>query len=127
MEKEEREYIEAAQAEFNETIAIKELREAADTAKAKKEDLERKVEERKRLLSNLDSLYSSAFNGPTPDFPEEDAAETELHEADEHYERQQSILNQYQQVSDVLQKALATTKQVEGALQSVRYARQYSG
>lgn len=35
MEKEEREYIEAAQAEFNETIAIKELKEAADNAKAK--------------------------------------------------------------------------------------------
>lgn len=35
MEKEEREYIEAAQAEFNETTAIKELKEAADNAKAK--------------------------------------------------------------------------------------------
>ena len=35
MEKEEREYIEAAQAEFNETIAIKELKEAAENAKTK--------------------------------------------------------------------------------------------
>ncbi|KLO17785.1 hypothetical protein SCHPADRAFT_900335 [Schizopora paradoxa] len=118
MEKEEREYIEAAQAEFNETIAIKELKEAAENAKTKKEGLERKVEERKRLLSQLDSLYSAAFNGPTPDFPEEDAAETELREAEDHYERQQSILNQRQQVTDIMQKALQTTRQMENSLQN---------
>lgn len=70
------------------------------------------------MLSNLDSLYSSAFNGPTPDFPEEDAAETELREAEEHYEKQQSILNHYQHVSEILQKALEITKQVENALQN---------
>jgi len=53
----------------------------------KKADLEHRVTERKRLLSELDRLYISAFTGPTPDFPEEDAAEAELQDAESYYEQ----------------------------------------
>lgn len=85
LEKEEREYIEAAQNEHNENKAISELQAAADTAKQmvrhlvagllalavkliadQKAELESQVARRKETLAKLDNLYKSAFEGPSP-------------------------------------------------------------
>ncbi|KAL5496096.1 hypothetical protein ACEPAH_3013 [Sanghuangporus vaninii] len=92
LEKEEREYIEAAQDEHNENLAISELKEAAEQARLKKADLESQVVIREEMLRRLNELYKSAFEGPSPDFPEEDAAEEELREAEMHFENASLLL-----------------------------------
>ena len=73
-----------------------------------KESLERQVADRKDKIKRIDSIYTSAFSGPTPgiviirkycfesqliqmtfdvtDFPEDDAAEDELKEAEHYYD-----------------------------------------
>lgn len=39
------------------------------------------------MLIRMSELYESAFEGPSPDFPEEDAVEDEVREAELHFEQ----------------------------------------
>lgn len=38
------------------------------------------------MIKRMSELYESAFEGPSPDFPEEDAVEDEVREAEVHFE-----------------------------------------
>jgi hypothetical protein len=49
-------------------------------------ELQEHVDSRRHMLKRLDEIYKSAFDGPSPDFPEEDSAEEELRNAELHYE-----------------------------------------
>ncbi|KAI5115827.1 hypothetical protein M0805_001987 [Coniferiporia weirii] len=125
LEKEEREYVEAAQAEHNESQAIAELKEAAQNAREKKADLEREVATRKDLLKQIDDIYMSAFDGPSPDFPEEDAAEEDLRAAEVHFAQVQAILSHEKTVSDILNRAAACANDAFSALQSANMSATY--
>ncbi|THH05649.1 hypothetical protein EW145_g4640 [Phellinidium pouzarii] len=123
LEKEEREYVEAAQAEHNESHAIAELNEAAQNAR--KAELETEVAERKELLRQIDALYTSAFEGPSPDFPEEDAAEDDLRAAELHFEHAQARMSHEKTVSDILNRAATCANQALSSLQSANISATY--
>lgn len=118
LEKEEREYVEAAQEEHNESRAIEELKAAAENARSKKGELETQVLLRKEMLQRIDDLYESAFEGPSPDFPEEDAAEDELREAEVHFEHMQARLSHEKTVFELLDQAASRANEALSALQS---------
>ncbi|EJD05295.1 uncharacterized protein FOMMEDRAFT_154528 [Fomitiporia mediterranea MF3/22] len=123
--KEEREYIEAAQNEHNENMALSELKAAAEDARTKKAELESKVSLRKEMLRKLNELYESAFDGPSPDFPEEDAAEDELHEAEVNFEHVQMRFSHEKNVLDILDQAASCANQAQLALQNANLSATY--
>ncbi|KAH8107366.1 hypothetical protein DFH11DRAFT_1637560 [Phellopilus nigrolimitatus] len=125
LEKEEREYIEAAQAEHNESQAITELREAEKNARTKKADLELQVKKRKEMLKQIKDLHASAFEGPSPDFPEEDAAEDEVGAAELHFEHMQTLLSHEDTVFGILNQAAACANGAQSALQSANMSATY--
>ncbi|KAL5479119.1 hypothetical protein ACEPAI_2407 [Sanghuangporus weigelae] len=125
LEKEEREYIEAAQNEHNENLAISELKEAAEQARLKKADLESQVVIREEMLRRLNELYKSAFEGPSPDFPEEDAAEEELREAETHFENVQTRLSHEKNVFSILDQVATCANQAQSALRSANSTASY--
>lgn len=81
--------------------------------------MEAQVTARKQLLGELDDLYRSAFTGPTTDFPEEDAAEDALKDAERHFEQVQSQINHEQAVLAALDRATTCAAQTVAALRSV--------
>lgn len=66
LEKEEREYIEAAQAEHNANQELLQLKVGAEELRKTVNKLELDVAERKDMVRRLAEIYRNAFTGPTP-------------------------------------------------------------
>lgn len=96
-EKEEKEYFEALQKELKSKRNLDLLKHNLREAEHLNVDLQSIVEEHQDTQNRLDNLYDSIFQGPTPEFPEEDAKEGPRLEA--------------QQAFNALQLRLSTEKQ----------------
>lgn len=110
-EKEEREYFEALQDEHK----AKELRNNTSAtlsqASSHKKTLEAVASQHTQAQISLDDLYNTIFEGPTPDFPEEDSAENLANDALYHYQRLRTKAESQLQVLGILKSAISKMSQ----------------
>jgi len=103
--KEEKEWLDAVAIQLQAKKALEHLN--ANLAAATKKDAELydvlKVHTATSL--ELDALYNSIFEGPTPDIPEEDAKEQEVVQADSNFHMVQLLLSTEKQAHDILRDA----------------------
>lgn len=80
-EKEEREYFEALQESHRESQTRASLEAMLREAHGVRAELEAAARRHREAQRDMDGLYDSIFQGPTPDFPEEDARERDAQDA----------------------------------------------
>ncbi|TVY16698.1 hypothetical protein LARI1_G003900 [Lachnellula arida] len=76
--KEEREWLEAVQRELNVKNSLEQIRRNLADAVSTNADLHAAAAIHSSAQAELDALYSSVFDGPTPDVPGEDEKEAEV-------------------------------------------------
>ena len=79
--KEEKEYFDALQEEHKSKVMRETLGTNLSDAQKVKVDLDAVSARHKKAQQDLDDLYDSIFEGPTPGYPEEDAQEQAAHDA----------------------------------------------
>ncbi|KIK66219.1 hypothetical protein GYMLUDRAFT_69961 [Collybiopsis luxurians FD-317 M1] len=104
-EKEEREYVEALENEMRERGKQTMLDNMIQEAKKVKADLEQKSQQLEQTKREISNLYHQVFDGPTMEFPQDDALEQELAAAQATYDRIQAILNSHSQSVNLLAQA----------------------
>ncbi|KAF2104165.1 hypothetical protein NA57DRAFT_62838 [Rhizodiscina lignyota] len=103
--KEEREYFEAVIAQKAAEDERTMLRGQLEEAQKVKTQFESAVETHRQAQEELSELYEGIFAGPTPDFPEEDAKELPVYEAERRRDEIQTKLTRVSQAVNVLQEA----------------------
>ncbi|RYP32029.1 hypothetical protein DL766_004139 [Monosporascus sp. MC13-8B] len=78
-----------------------------EEALAVQNDLEKEVARHNQAQQDLDRLYNSIFEGPTPSFPEEDAAERDAQSAEQACNHARKRLECEQQAANLLNQATA--------------------
>jgi hypothetical protein len=117
-EKEEKEYFDAL---FEESKAKRRReRMVVDLKEANRSKIELRAasQRHKELQKELDEFYESIFAGPSPEFPEEDAAEVRVRQAQITYDGIQSRLDAETQTKRLLTEA---NLQLKKALHSVTF------
>ena len=104
-EKEEREYHDALQEKFHAERRLQSLQERLQSGKTQKAEYEQVVARHQKYQTDLKALYNSIFAGPTAEFPEEDAAERVVEEAQHRYHSVQAPLQAETQVLHLLSDA----------------------
>ena len=104
--KEEREFLEAVQAHFEETKCLQSLKSSIREAQETQQELEVVDIRHKSAQEALDRLYNSLFEGPSPDFPDEDRAEGAVQLPKEQFQAAQQRFSAESQVLAILGKAL---------------------
>jgi hypothetical protein len=119
-EKEEREYHEALQARVQAEKKLETLKDTLKEAQAAKAQYEQVAAGHKKAQADLDALYNSIFDGPTPEFPEEDAAELPVKQAQQIHQDISTKLNIESQVvqllSDADKRMILARRKVDEAL-----------
>ncbi len=118
-EKEEREYHDALQEKFHAEKRLEDLRARLADAKAMQAQHAEAVARHQNHQAELQALYRSIFEGPTPEFPDEDAAENAVEQARQRYNSVQGPLNVELQVLQMLADA---DKKMNAAHQAIRTA-----
>lgn len=121
--KEEREYFDALQEEHQVDVTTKNLGTMLEDAKKVRTELESRVVTHGRAQKELDNLYDSIFNGPSPGFPEEDHKEAAKDAAVRAYHESRSRAEAEGQVVNILMQA---QQRLNGALLSMEDALQAS-
>ncbi|KAI1208039.1 uncharacterized protein F4807DRAFT_163003 [Annulohypoxylon truncatum] len=106
-EKEEREYFAALQKEHQAKEQEENIRVMRSKALEVQSDLEAEVDRHKEAQQQLDSLYDSIFQGPTPAFPEEDRSEQNAETALQAYHNSRIVVETELQVVNLLSEAKA--------------------
>lgn len=119
-EKEEREYFEALQEEHK----AKEIRQSTNVtltnAQSHKKELESAAARHTHAQKDLDALYDSIFEGPSPEFPEEDSIENQANEALYQYQQLRSHGESQYQVLNILSGAKVKMSLARGSLDEAR-------
>lgn len=89
--KEEQEYFQALQEEHQAQETEKNLDAMLNDAKRLRRELETKSQQNQAAQAELDGIYHSIFEGPTPGFPEEDAREGDVAAALQVYQDQRRV------------------------------------
>lgn len=84
-EKEEREYVAAFSKEQDSRVKISELKSQITDLEEQTKQLQTYVNRHKQLQAQVAQLYKRVFDGPTPQYPEEDAAEAAFKRAEENH------------------------------------------
>ena len=106
-EKEEREYFEALREETLAKQDRDQLQHTLDEAKkASTDTMEPAVRRHEQAQKELDELYDSLFDGPTPSFPDEDALERSASQALDSYQAKKDQLLREEAAKGYLQKAV---------------------
>ncbi|KAG8959145.1 hypothetical protein FRC00_001900 [Tulasnella sp. 408] len=121
--KEEKEYMDAFQAENNEKLAISTLEEELNNAKLSNIDLKAKADRYQKARKRLDELYVELFEGHTNDYPEEDEAEQAVKESEAKHAKDQERLTKLSQGHSWLHKA---EKSMEKVLERLNKAEEAS-
>ncbi|KAG8978929.1 hypothetical protein FRB90_008250, partial [Tulasnella sp. 427] len=107
--KEEKEYMDAFQAENNEKLAISTLEAELNNAKLSEIDLKAKATRYEKARKRLNELYVELFeghtNGKVSDYPEEDEAEQAVKAAEATHAKHQERLTKLSQTHAWLHKA----------------------
>ena len=122
--RDERLYLEAVEREMDKKRELGLLVSELEAVTSNIADLRSKVARHGQLKQQLDQLYHRAFDGQTPDFPQEDEAEDHLRSTKRDFEALQAELNRESGAQALLmrsQQALRVcVKSVSEALQAVR-------
>ncbi|OTB06739.1 hypothetical protein M426DRAFT_107104 [Hypoxylon sp. CI-4A] len=115
-EKEEKEYFAVLQEERKAKEQEESIRNTRSKAIEVQSDLEAEVTRHKEAQQELDTLYDSIFNGPTPAFPEEDRLELNA----------QSALQTYYNTGIIVETELRVVQLLTEAKQRVYNALSYT-
>ncbi|KAI8629397.1 hypothetical protein F5Y19DRAFT_80507 [Xylariaceae sp. FL1651] len=118
-EKEEKEYFEALQHLHQANTMEEHLKGMRSEALGVQSDLEQECVRHATAQSELDNLYASIFQGPTPSFPEEDYAERKTENALHAYNGSCAKLEADQQVQRILADA---SKRIQSSLSHIEDA-----
>ncbi|RYP65723.1 hypothetical protein DL771_008168 [Monosporascus sp. 5C6A] len=102
--KEEQEYLQESHRAKEQKEQIATMREEALAVQS---DLEKEVARHNQAQQDLDRLYNSIFEGPTPSFPEEDATERDAQSAEQACNHARKRLECEQQAANLLTQATA--------------------
>lgn len=120
--REEREYVEARQMHFEESENLKRVQSDLREAQHQLADLESVNQRHKSAQQQLDALYASIFDGPTPEFPQEDQIETLVSQTSHAFQDAQKKYSAETQVYKILVQAQnvmgAVTANMAAALQA---------
>ncbi|KAI0016428.1 hypothetical protein F4780DRAFT_759337 [Xylariomycetidae sp. FL0641] len=122
-EKEEREYFDVLQKSHKAQSEKENLQGMRADAQSTRSDLEAQVARHNQAQQDLDSLYNSIFQGPTPEFPEEDASERNSESALHAYHDSRVRMEAELQAVQSLDEA---RKQLNNALASIEDALDHS-
>ncbi|KAI1761366.1 hypothetical protein GGR53DRAFT_28796 [Hypoxylon sp. FL1150] len=106
-EKEEQEYFAVLQEERQAKEQEENLRSLRSKALEAQSDLEAEVNRHAEARQQLDSLYDSIFQGPTPSFPDEDSSERNAEDALQAYHNSRVAMETELQVTRLLTEAKA--------------------
>lgn len=101
-EQEEREYLEAVQKHVNACHELDVLKESIAQSERKLQELESVATAHSNAQKELDSLYDSIFQGPTPEYPEEDQAEIPVQQLRQEFAGVQARLSVENQALSIL-------------------------
>lgn len=99
------------------------LKELRETACRRRHALLRDVIRHRQAEADLDELYHQIFEGPTPEFPEEDEKERRLHAARQAYDKIHARAEATQQVVQSLSSAVS---RIQLSLARIEEARSYN-
>ncbi|KAI1452624.1 hypothetical protein F4805DRAFT_22297 [Annulohypoxylon moriforme] len=105
--KEEQEYFAVLQQEHQAKEQEENIRTMRSKALEAQRDLEAEVDRHTEAQQELDSLYDSIFQGPTPSFPEEDRSEQNAENALQAYHNSRVVVETELQVVNLLSEAKA--------------------
>lgn len=105
--KEEQEYLQALQESHRAEGQEERIATMREEALAVQSDLEKEVARHNQAQQDLDRLYNSIFEGPTPSFPEEDATERDTQSAEQACNHARKRLECEQQAANLLNQAAA--------------------
>jgi hypothetical protein len=121
--KEEEDYFRVLQDEFKAKEMHKDIERMLAEALQVKQGLEEESKRHQEAQNNLDALYDSIFQGPSPGFSEEDDLETMSQQALEQYHQTSVAVETEDQAAKTLGTAQRT---MQNALNSMQDALQYS-
>ncbi|KAJ6780629.1 hypothetical protein PWT90_01725 [Aphanocladium album] len=119
----EREYFKALQDSQHEHGINATITTQVEDAQRAEPDMQAKVERHNVAQRELDSLYARIFDGPTPQFPEEDAREQRCTAALYAYQKTRALFDAETQAVDQLNRA---DKALTQALREIEEALSYS-
>jgi len=119
-EKEEREYFEVLQEEHKANEMRKNLGNTLAEAQRQRSELEGAASNHDQAQRGLDELYDSIFEGPTPEFPEEDSKEYSANDALNQYHNMRVRVESETQVRNILDNALQKISIAKYALAEAR-------
>lgn len=122
-DKEEREYVAAFGKEQDSRAKISELKSQITGLEQQLKALEPYVAQNQRLQRQLAALYKRVFDGPTPQYPQEDAAENKYHAAEK---RQRELLEHQTNLRRANQLVQRATMLITSAQRSAREAQSAS-
>ncbi|KAJ3494460.1 hypothetical protein NLJ89_g10802 [Agrocybe chaxingu] len=115
--KEEREYVEALEREFNERESQSSIEKLREEGKTVMIDLTEKETLYESAKAELQVLYSRIFDGPTQEFPEDDRLEYDLDAALKRYSELQARLNAESRAAELLARAARCMESCSGYVQ----------
>ncbi|KAI1180627.1 hypothetical protein F4777DRAFT_573858 [Nemania sp. FL0916] len=118
-EKEEKEYFDVLQKLHQATTLKENLQGMRTEALGIQDELQRECSRRETAQGELDALYASIFQGPTPSFPEEDNAESKMEAAQQGHDNACAKMEADRQVQHLLEEA---TKHIQQSLKSIEDA-----
>ncbi|KAK7045433.1 hypothetical protein VNI00_007686 [Paramarasmius palmivorus] len=104
-EQQERKLAEALEVEFREQATLKSLEKVVEEAIRKKDKLVDKVTESNEVKEELRQLYDKIFDGPTPEFPENDELQNNLKLAQKATDNIQTRIFSHSQAENCLVEA----------------------
>ncbi|KAJ2892668.1 hypothetical protein MKZ38_009483 [Zalerion maritima] len=121
--KEEKEYFEALQEEHKTQQLLKNQEEALEEAQTARQEMVGKCQRHDQAQRDMDALYEEVFQGPSPGFPEEDAAEERRRGAGEDCRNMRSRAEAQAQAVRCMENAMA---KMIGAYRSMQTALNHS-
>ncbi|KFY45653.1 hypothetical protein V494_00851 [Pseudogymnoascus sp. VKM F-4513 (FW-928)] len=118
--KEEQDWVEAVHRGFEVQKKLDLLNRNLAEATKTSADMEKVAATYTQAQSELDSLYTSVFQGPTPDIPEEDQREAAVNQASTEFNWAQGTVDKEKQVNNLLMGAM---RFLNNAAQDVEDAR----
>ncbi|EUC67175.1 hypothetical protein RSOL_499950 [Rhizoctonia solani AG-3 Rhs1AP] len=122
LEKEQKEYLDAFRAERDARDELAMLMGEKTERERARSDLSRKAGQITELKGKIEVLYEGLFAGPTPDYPEEERAESHLKAIETQYHRTQTYLNKHTTGITLLMKAEKTIRTCINKLNEARTA-----
>jgi len=119
-EKEEREYFDVLQEEHKTGEMRRNLGNTLDEAQKQRSELESTASRHSQAQRDLDELYDSIFEGPTPEFPEEDSKEYSANDALDKYHNLRVRVESETQVRKILDNAVQKMAIAQRALAEAR-------